>query len=193
MNGKKSDNNFVARLCGLFIAISSCLPAFADNSLDIPMHLQFDQTENQQNMLSESTTAESISPPNTTLTPTPAVNVPVVDVPAANVPAANVPAVNAPATASPAHRPILQKAALFTPGLVVNTPKAIVRNSKTEIVSDIHELIGDSKKPVLVGAAGALSVPFGISSGICEGVCFGLVKSWKHGIVHEKDQAGPGP
>jgi hypothetical protein len=193
MTGKKSNKKFLARVCGSFIAISSFLPAFADDSLDVPMHLQFDQKENQQNMLTESTTAESISPPNSTLTPTPAMNVPVVDAPAANVPAANVPAVNAPATIGPQHRPILEKAALFTPGVIVNTPKAIVRNSKTEIVGDMKELIGESKKPVLVGAAGVLSVPFGVTSGICEGVCFGLVNSWKHGIVHGKDQTGPPP
>jgi hypothetical protein len=90
------------------------------------------------------------------------------------------------------HRNIARKLTAFTVGVAVNTPKAIVRKSKEETISDTQELIGDHKNPALVGAAGALSVPFGITSGICEGVTIGLVRSWKHSDVKTTSPSGSG-
>lgn len=187
MVGKKSDNKALIWFSGVVFAVCSCSAVYADDSTDIHLHFPADQTENQGALLGESVPVDSSAGQSQSSTPSQNPN------PSQSPTATPTPSANAPATAEPGGCPVLHKATSFTFGVIVNTPKAIVRNSKSEIVSDTKELIGDSKKPGLVAAAGALSVPFGITSGICEGVCSGLVNSWKHGTTPVKEQADPGP
>jgi hypothetical protein len=164
MTARKTDKKLLAWCSAVFFA-SCSLSAYADDTTDVRLRSLAD--------------GSGITP----TTSTPVEN---------NAPAAatsNKPS----ATPGEHHGQALEKAACFTAGVVVKTPKAIVRNAKTETIGDTKELIGDSKNPILVGAASALSLPFGVTSGLCEGICSGIVHSWKHCFFNEKNQSQPAP
>jgi hypothetical protein len=68
----------------------------------------------------------------------------------------------------------------FTLGLVVRTPVTIAKKSKEATFGDTIELVGDHRNPVLLGVAGTVSLPFGVTSGLFEGVCDSVGTSWTH-------------
>jgi hypothetical protein len=73
-----------------------------------------------------------------------------------------------------------KKVGAYLAGVVVNTPVAIVSKSKDATISDILELVGDNRNPVFLGAAGTISLPFGITSGVFDGVWESVTNNWKH-------------
>ncbi len=73
-----------------------------------------------------------------------------------------------------------QRVSFFTAGVIVGAPAIFVRHSLQYTVSNTRELIGTHKNPLLVVPAGALSVPYALSSGLIEGTVFGVTNSFKH-------------
>jgi hypothetical protein len=149
------------------LSFSTCnfLPVYSNELQNEPLRPITEQATTEQ-LATEPTAAakatpdQTISTPSTTSTPKPSED--------------------ATATTPVHHRCLLGKTGKFTVGVITKTPFAIVRKSKEETVSDTKELIGDKTNHVLVGAAGALSLPFGITSGLFEGVSSTVVDSWKH-------------
>jgi hypothetical protein len=72
------------------------------------------------------------------------------------------------------------RARVFIAEAVIHTPVALVSKSKEATTNDIIELVGDHRNPLFLGLAGTISLPFGLTSGIFDGVISGVGDSWKH-------------
>jgi len=67
----------------------------------------------------------------------------------------------------------------FVAGTFVGIPVSIFRKSKTETINATKDLVGDTDKKWLIGAAGVLGVPAGILSGVAQGFVYGPLNAYR--------------
>jgi hypothetical protein len=67
----------------------------------------------------------------------------------------------------------------FVAGTFVGIPVSIFRHSKTETINATKDLVGDTDKKWLIGAASVLGVPAGILSGTLQGFVWGPLNAYR--------------